>query len=54
VVCVLRSFTRRKRGFRMTEKRCHFRNWYEGTVEQIGQNPTRKTDVWGTQIHLTA
>jgi len=35
VMCQLRSFTRpdpvgvnAKRGFRMTEKHCHFRNWY--------------------------
>ena len=29
VMCQLRSFTHKRRGFRMTEKHCHFRNWYE-------------------------
>jgi hypothetical protein len=54
VVGVLRSFTRRKRGFRMTEKRCQFRNWYEGEGEEEGapQGPTRKTDVWGIPLRL--
>jgi hypothetical protein len=35
----LRSFTRRKRGFRMTEMRCQFLNWYEGGGKRDPESP---------------
>jgi len=40
VECGLRSLTRRKRGFRMTAKRCQFRDWHgEGAWKKVRGGP---------------
>jgi hypothetical protein len=54
----LRSFTRRNRGFKMTEKRCQFRNWYpsldelrvneEGRENQDPPLPKPNPQGWAT------